>query len=347
MNISTYFYIFFAFSLSALFTFLLIKMPAKFSAIDNPNGRSLHENPTPRTGGVAMLLSVIIASLVFLYNKNLDISLSIIFAGAMVAFVSLVDDFRHVKSIVRFVVHIASAVIIVRAGFVIEYINTPWGDISSWPILASVLTVIFIVWMTNLYNFMDGMDGFAAGMSIFGFATFAVIGNLESHYEFSIICSVLAAAASGFLVWNFPPAKIFMGDLGSASYGYIASVLAIYAHVNNFIPIQISIILFSPFIFDATATLIRRIYNREKFWQAHNSHFYQQLVLSGLGHKKVLMYEYVLMIACSILVIAVYNAQPVYQVFAVLIVLVAYVLIAVIATAKIRNNLVGKSEFNE
>lgn len=324
--------------MSAAITFLLIKMPAKFSALDNPNERSLHDIPTPRTGGVAMLLSVIITSLIFLYNQNLDISLNIILAGVMVVVISLLDDFRPVKSIVRLVVHIASAVIVVRTGFVIESISMPWGDLNILPIWASVLTVVFIVWMINLYNFMDGMDGLAAGMSIFGFLTFAVIGYLEHHYGFSIICLVLVASSAGFLVWNFPPAKIFMGDLGSAVYGYIVAVLAIYAHINNIIPILISIILFSPFIFDATVTLIRRIYNREKFWQAHNKHFYQQLVLSRLGHKKVLMYEYTLMIVCSILVIAVYNAQPFYQMLVVLITLLIYALIAAVAINRIKNN---------
>jgi len=337
MNIPVYFYVLLVFSLSVAITFLLIKMPAKFSAVDTPNERSLHESPTPRTGGVAMLLSVIIISFIFSYNQNLNISPNIIIAGAMIIVISLLDDFRPVKSIVRFVIHIIAAVIVVRAGFMIEYINMPWGEVNVLPVLASVLTIVFIVWMTNLYNFMDGMDGLAAGMSIFGFLTFAVIGYLENQLGFSLISLIMAASSMGFLVWNFPPAKIFMGDLGSAVYGYIVAVFVIYAHINNMIPVQISIILFSPFIFDATATLICRVYNREKFWQAHNTHFYQRLVLSGLGHKKVLMYEYALMIVCSILVIAVYNAEPVYQMLAILLTLVIYVVIAVVVTRKIKN----------
>jgi len=331
-------YILLAFTLSMAITFLLIKMPAKFSAVDTPNERSLHESPTPRTGGVAILLSAIITSFIFLYNQNLNISPSIIIAGAMIIIISLLDDFRPVKSIVRLVVHIASAVIVVRAGFVIEYINMPWGGGNILSILASALTIAFIVWMINLYNFMDGMDGLASGMSIFGFLTFAVIGYLENQHGFSITSLILAVSSMGFLVWNFPPAKIFMGDLGSAVYGYIVAVFVIYAHINNIIPVHISIILFSPFIFDATATLICRIYNREKFWQAHNKHFYQQLVLSGLGHKKVLMYEYVLMIACSILVIAMYDARPLYQIFTILIALFTYVLIAAIILKKIKSS---------
>jgi UDP-N-acetylmuramyl pentapeptide phosphotransferase/UDP-N-acetylglucosamine-1-phosphate transferase len=132
--------------------------------------------------------------------------------------------------------------------------------------------------MTNLYNFMDGMDGFAGGMTLIGGLTLALLTATGNAWTISVLSSLLAGAAAGFLVHNFPPARIFMGDVGS---------------------LWVPLIVFSPFVVDATATLLRRALAGEKVWQAHRVHYYQRVVLLGWGHRRTVMVEYGLMVLCA------------------------------------------------
>lgn len=165
-------------------------------------------------------------------------------------------------------------------------------------------TVAFVVWMINLYNFMDGMDGLAGGMAIFGFGTFAVFGWLEGHQSFSVLSGVTAMAAAGFLVFNFPPARIFMGDVGSSTLGFIAAAFSLWGAKENVFPIWCPLLIFSPFILDATLTLLLRTIKGEKVWMAHRSHYYQRLACLNLGHRNVLLLQYGFMLGCAASAIA-------------------------------------------
>jgi UDP-N-acetylmuramyl pentapeptide phosphotransferase/UDP-N-acetylglucosamine-1-phosphate transferase len=151
--------------------------------------------------------------------------------------------------------------------------------------------------MINLYNFMDGMDGFAGGMTLIGFSTLAWLGRADA--TFTDVCLIVAAASAGFLIHNFPPAKIFMGDTGSTALGFLTAACTLWGSKANLFPLWIAILVFSPFIVDATVTLLRRLLRGEKVWQAHRSHYYQRLVLLGWGHRKTVLAEYVLMLACA------------------------------------------------
>jgi UDP-N-acetylmuramyl pentapeptide phosphotransferase/UDP-N-acetylglucosamine-1-phosphate transferase len=162
-----------------------------------------------------------------------------------------------------------------------------------------VFTLLFIVWMINLYNFMDGMDGFAGGMTIFGFGTFAVLGLIAGDMLFSVLNLIIAAAASGFLMFNFPPARIFMGDVGSSTLGFLAASMSLWAAHARLFPLWVAVLVFSPFIVDATVTLLRRLLRREKFWQAHKTHYYQKLVQAGWGHRRTVLLEYAIMLGCG------------------------------------------------
>jgi UDP-N-acetylmuramyl pentapeptide phosphotransferase/UDP-N-acetylglucosamine-1-phosphate transferase len=144
---------------------------------------------------------------------------------------------------------------------------------------------------------MDGMDGFAGGMAVIGFSALAWLGQADAG--FSAICLTVAGACAGFLVFNFPPARIFLGDIGSTILGFLVAACGLWGYQAELFPFWALLLVFSPFIVDATVTLVRRLLRGEKVWQAHRSHYYQRLVLLGWGHRRTVRVEYALMLACA------------------------------------------------
>ncbi len=149
------------------------------------------------------------------------------------------------------------------------------------------------MWMTNLYNFMDGMDGFAGGMTVIGFGTLAL---LWGGGPFAALAAVAAGAALGFLPLNFPPARLFMGDVGASVLGFLAGGLAILGWKHAVVPLWASVLVFAPFVVDATVTLARRMLRGERIWEAHRTHYYQRVVQLGWGHRRTVLVEYALML---------------------------------------------------
>jgi UDP-N-acetylmuramyl pentapeptide phosphotransferase/UDP-N-acetylglucosamine-1-phosphate transferase len=173
-----------------------------------------------------------------------------------------------------------------------------------------LLTVLYVVWMVNLYNFMDGMDGFAGGMALFGFAALAILGWRAGDPAFALTAACIAAAAAGFLTSNFPPARIFLGDVGSSTLGLLAAGLSLWGASAGRFPLWVAGLAFSPFIVDATWTLARRISRGERVWEAHRTHHYQRLVLAGWGHRKTVLRGYVLMAAVAACAVAAPGLSP-------------------------------------
>ncbi len=314
-----------AFITSFVLIFLLLKLPERFSVFDNPNHRSLHSIPVPRIGGIAILVGILIAG--FIYSRTIVITnelLLVCTALLMIGLISLLDDVVSLSSLIRIVIQLLAASIIAYSGLVIDTLTIPFFEFSFPVYFAEIITVLFIVWMVNLYNFMDGVDGLAGGMSVIGFGALAVIGFIEGQQSFTIINLIIASSSLGFLVWNYPPAKIFMGDSGSSSLGLLAAILALYSHSEGFIPIWISVVIFSPFIVDATVTLISRILRRKRFWDAHKSHFYQQLAETGISRKKLVNLEYGLMLVCSVIALITYKASSTIQLLSLLILATLY-----------------------
>lgn len=297
-----------AFLVSVLTTRYLTHPDSKLQILDIPNNRSLHSLPVPRTGGVAILLGVAVSlgMLAFFTDKELRSSqLSIVLSVAIVAVISFLDDWQGLPALPRFTSHVVSASIVVFNGFALESIQLP-GIAWQFPEWVSwVLTVPFIVWFVNLYNFMDGMDGFAGGMAIIGFGTLSLIGYMNGEQTYALVTGCVAASAGGFLVFNFPPARIFMGDAGSSVLGFLAAFAILWGSRVGILSFWVSILVFSPFVIDASVTLFRRLWNCEKIWQAHKSHYYQRLVGLGWSHKKTVLSEYALMICCSVTAIVV------------------------------------------
>ena len=223
-------------------------------------------------------------------------------AGVLVLMaVSLIDDFKGVRVVFRFAFHLASAFMAVA------WLAAPYG---FWPL---AIGTVFIAWMTNLYNFMDGSDGLAGGMAFFGFSAYGGVAALCGDTAFAAANFAVAAAALGFLAFNFPPARIFMGDVGSIPLGYLAAVFGALGWARGEWPLWFGVVVFSPFIVDASVTLGKRLARRVRVWEAHREHYYQRLIQAGWGHRKTALAEYGLMIAMAVLAAAVSRRSPALQ----------------------------------
>ncbi len=225
--------------------------------------------------------------------------------------VSVLDDRYGIPAKIRMLVHLWAAVSLSVAGFTPDHLDLPGLTLSLSGTIVVLLTLLFTVWMINLYNFMDGMDGFAGGMTVIGFATLAWLGRGDAG--FTAFCLTVAAAAAGFLVYNFPPAKIFLGDVGSTTLGFLAAACSLWGDKAGLFPLWVAVLVFSPFIVDATVTLLCRLLRGEKVWEAHRSHYYQRLVLLGWGHRRTVLVEYMLMLACAGSALPAVHWRPVHQ----------------------------------
>ncbi|MDX9975972.1 MAG: glycosyltransferase family 4 protein, partial [FCB group bacterium] len=204
--------------------------------------------------------------------------------GFLVAAVGYIDDHRSLPAKVRLLMHVIAAVLFVaavgRTGSVVR------ETAADWAVL--ILVVMGVVWATNLFNFMDGIDGIAASQALFVTGATATLiasqANTAVAADFAFLLSATAGACMGFLVWNWPPARIFMGDVGSGFLGFWIGSLAVTLHVLGVLSIWISLLLSSLFVADATTTLIRRFLRGERWYQAHRSHAYQILARRWNSH---------------------------------------------------------------
>jgi UDP-N-acetylmuramyl pentapeptide phosphotransferase/UDP-N-acetylglucosamine-1-phosphate transferase len=249
---------------------------------DLPNQRSLHAAPVPRSGGMAIVLPALVAG--WLLAPDLRLALG---CAAVLALLSFADDLRPIPPAARLIAHVAAAAVLVL---------TEFGEL---PFALSLTAILALVWMTNLYNFMDGSDGLAGGMAVAGFGCYAVIAAIAGNTEFAMACASIAACSLAFLTFNFPPARIFMGDMGSVPLGFLAAALGAYGWNQALWSAFLPMLVFSPFIVDASLTLARRLARGEKVWLPHRGHYYQRLVRMGAGHRNTALAEYALMAAAA------------------------------------------------
>lgn len=286
--------------LSAWLTARFCDPASKFHILDHPNERSLHSTPTPRSGGIAVVTGIVFTMAWNAWRYALPPEILWLLGSlSLVAVISFMDDRAQVGIVYRFGIHVVAAVLLMLAGLALESTPLP-GPPWPWTVGTGLtVSVLFVVWMINLYNFMDGMDGFAGGMAVIGFSTFATLGWFSGHTAFMLASLITASASTGFLLFNFPPARIFMGDVGSSSLGLLAAALSLWGARDGVFPFWVALLVFSPFIVDATVTLVRRLLKGEKVWQAHRTHYYQRLVQMGWGHRKTVLWEYALMLATA------------------------------------------------
>jgi len=258
--------------------------------MDIPNERSSHITPTPRGGGIAFVSTSLIGFLILLLNDALNRTelLSLCCAGVIVAIAGHLDDRQKISgATVRLVLHAISAIILI-VGVGIPAQISLFDRTVNTGIVGSILGVIYLVWLLNLFNFMDGTDGIAASEAIFIALAGAFLNyHVLSHANHSDAAIVLAASTFGFLLYNWSPAKIFMGDVGSGYLGIVIGGLSLMAAKQQHELLWVWIILLAVFVSDATITLIRRLLRKQKPHVAHRSHAYQHLAIRFNSHAKV------------------------------------------------------------
>ena len=210
-------------------------------------------------------------------------------AGFALALVSLLDDYLDLSAWLRLLAHLL--VVALFLAITLDF------SVQWWFALFMLLA---LTWMTNLFNFMDGTDGLAGGMALLGFAAYAWIAWSGGNFPLAILCSSVSAAVLAFLIFNFPPARLFMGDAGAVPLGFLAGAVGFVGWHDGLWHGITPLVIFSPFIVDATATLLKRGVASEKFWKAHRSHYYQRLVRMGWSHRRLALTEYVLMSATAL-----------------------------------------------
>jgi UDP-N-acetylmuramyl pentapeptide phosphotransferase/UDP-N-acetylglucosamine-1-phosphate transferase len=254
----------------------LIPLLRRAAVLDHPNERSLHAAPTPRGGGIAVIAAILLSWLALIAAGAVAPNLLIVLFGmALLAAISWVDDLRGLSPATRLLVQLVAVGLgmVALAGPVFQ----------EWLLPAVVLWL----WFVNLFNFMDGIDGLAgseAAAVAIGLVLFADFGA-GSDPGLAALAATVAAAALGFLVWNWAPARIFLGDVGSVPLGYLLGFLLLDVAARGFWKIALILPLY--FLADATLTLLRRLARGERVWHAHREHFYQRAVQRGLGHAAV------------------------------------------------------------
>ena len=265
-----------------------VRLYALDRLLDVPNERSSHTVPTPRGGGLAIAFTVIGGVILAAARHwiSWDLAIALSGGGALIALVGWIDDHKSLSALTRFAVQFFSA------GWAMFWLGgLPSLTIGSAAInlgmIGTVLGVIGIVWAINLYNFVDGIDGLAAGEAI---STGVIGGSIllaMGQYGLAMVALLIAAANAGFLPLNWAPAKLFMGDVGSGMLGYLFAVLAIASENAGAVPLLIWVLLLGAFVFDATVTLCRRVAHGERWYHAHHSHAYQRMVQAGRSHAMV------------------------------------------------------------
>ncbi|CAB3776412.1 putative undecaprenyl-phosphate N-acetylglucosaminyl 1-phosphate transferase [Paraburkholderia caffeinitolerans] len=282
----------------AILRFLLATGLAWRLATDIPNDRSLHSKPVPRVGGWAIVPVVCVS--IWIVAPGLWLAAVLALALAVL---SQIDDRRGLPARVRFAAHIAAATVFVAA--------TP-GAVPVWVLF---VLGILLVWLVNLYNFMDGSDGLAGGMALFGFSGYALAAGFGPHpdTQLALAATAVAAAAAGFLFLNFHPARVFLGDAGSIPLGFLAGALGYWGWMKSVWPIWFPALIFLPFIADASVTLVKRVLRREKVWLPHKEHYYQRMVRLGMGHAATARAWYLVMAVGVVIATFALGLKPVMQ----------------------------------
>ena len=269
--------------------------------LDRPNERSLHARPVPRNGGISIAAGVAACAAAGNVAALQGVGTILVVAAAL-AVVSLADDIFTLPALLRLSAHFAAAA--AALGLAIGIAD---------PVLFAVL-LLAIAWYANLYNFMDGSDGLAGGMTVLGFGAYAWVAQEAGHGALAMASGGIAVAALPFLLANSHPARLFMGDVGSVPLGFLAGALGVLGWREGVWPLWFPVLVFAPFVCDATLTLIKRLLRRERVWEAHKDHYYQRLVRMGFGHRGTALLEYAVMAGCAAAALLFRESDPGIQV---------------------------------
>ncbi len=279
------------FALLAVLAFLSIYLIRRYAEgrriLDHPNERSSHAAPTPRGGGLAIAALVLVTGIWSASGTGLDRGLIYTGGGALIAWLGWRDDLHSLSAFVRFSVQgIVAAVSILGLGYFKAVTIPMFGEIQLG-VSGIIITFLWIIGMTNAYNFMDGIDGLAGGVALgAGAGWMWLASNMHNAFAFWVALAITAGSL-GFLGHNWPPARIFMGDVGSTFLGYSFAVLPLLSSDQSGDALLLGTLLMWTIIMDAGITFIGRAIKRENVFSAHRSHLYQRLVIAGYKHGTV------------------------------------------------------------
>ncbi|MEP7136217.1 MAG: glycosyltransferase family 4 protein [Chloroflexota bacterium] len=288
-------------SLSYILVYLIRRYAERRQILDHPNERSSHVIPTPRGGGLAIVLLVTGAGLWSIREAELSRALVYLVCGLVIAWLGWRDDVHPLSARVRFAVQgLVAAVSIYGLGY-FKVVTIPLFGELHLGVVGIIITFLWIVGLTNAYNFMDGIDGIAGGVALAGALGWLMLSaNMHNAFVFWIALAI-AASSLGFLGHNWSPAKIFMGDVASTFLGYTFAVLPLLAATHGGDALMLGTLLMWTFIMDAGITFIQRLLRGEKLLYGHRSHVYQRLVIGGYSHATVSTLYILLTLLASLL----------------------------------------------
>jgi len=289
-------FLLFLIAVSAFITRFMIR---RFVILDVPNERSSHKTPVPKSGGIAVVATFFIGVIVIAFVARLSMIDRLYFLGMsasalLIAGISFYDDIKAKSYTFKLLSQILAILLVLCSGIVLHVVNLPLVGLieSAW--LVYPISFLWIAGLTNAFNFMDGLDGLAGGVALITGLFFCIITWQQGSHFVYIMSYTVIAGVFGFLIYNFPPAKIFMGDVGSAFLGFIFAVLAIiaarYDHAQT--PIFVMPLLLFNFIYDTAFTFFRRLLRGENVAQAHRTHLYQLFQRLGFSHSTVSLFHY-------------------------------------------------------
>ncbi|MBF0301872.1 MAG: undecaprenyl/decaprenyl-phosphate alpha-N-acetylglucosaminyl 1-phosphate transferase [Desulfamplus sp.] len=291
---------FFLFLVSAAISLFLIK---NTKVLDIPNGRSSHSKPTPTIGGVAIVFTFFLSMAILYFFANTTMItekyfIGFTFSSLLIAGMSFYDDFKCKPFYIKLATQIIAVLVVMSFGIIIHQINFPynflWLNYKSLGAASYVITFGWILGMTNAYNFMDGLNGMAGGNAIIASIFFCIISFDQGSNFTYMVSYTLASGTLGFLIFNFPRGKLFMGDIGSTFLGFSFATLSIIASLYDDAHTSLLIIplLFFHFIYDTFFTFMRRLLKGENVFHAHRTHLYQLFNRLGYTHFQVTMFYY-------------------------------------------------------
>jgi UDP-N-acetylmuramyl pentapeptide phosphotransferase/UDP-N-acetylglucosamine-1-phosphate transferase len=275
---------------------------------------------TPRIGGVALVTSIVAGLAVLqVAGSGIAADAAVVVVGALtIAALGLADDLWTLSAVVRLAVQALVAATVVAF---VGPLPLPWFIPNSWSAL--LVTVFWVGLLTNAYNFMDGIDGIAGAQAIIAGIGWTIVASLAGSFDIAAMSLLVAAAAGGFLVHNWQPAKVFMGDAGSGFFGFLFATLPLLAPAGRVSLVWCGVLLMWPFLFDTGFTLVRRAGRLENILAAHRSHIYQRLVLTGCSHRDVTLVYIGLAILGVVAAILVETRQPIAPLFSICAIVIA------------------------
>jgi Fuc2NAc and GlcNAc transferase len=321
----------FALIVSALCCAQVLNYARRHKLFDRPNERSLHAQPIPSGGGAGMLISTTICLLGLSIFGYLPIAVMTVWivCGFCLGLLGWIDDHRGIGTGLRFVIQL-----VIATSFIVGLLRVTSTELPAWLTenyhIVVAVGALGTVWIINLTNFMDGSDGYAASEGVLVAGIGGIVAGQSGGHWTQLVGLCVAGGAAGFLIWNWHPAKIFMGDVGSYFLGFQFAGLIAVDIVNGVGP-WVWLILFTPFVVDASLTLGLRIVTRRAWWTAHRSHLYQRMILGGYSHRVIALGMIVLTVIVLTPIALIAAAKPI---IAPLITAFVYALAAIIWAVK-------------